>query len=152
VPNDREGLLAWTEVNQRMEQARVYWVSTVDRTGRPHATPVDGLWRDNLLYFGGSPQTRRNRNLEGNPAVCVHLESGSEVVILHGEARLTQADEPLARWLAEATTAKYGYPSRPEEYQASGVHVFRPSHAFAWKRFPTDATRYRFGPAIDREA
>lgn len=29
--------------------------------------------------------SRRNRNLARNPAVCVHLESGSDVVILYGE-------------------------------------------------------------------
>jgi hypothetical protein len=37
---------------------------------------------------------RRNRNPAQNPAVCVHLESGSNVVILHGEAReLGEKDE-----------------------------------------------------------
>jgi nitroimidazol reductase NimA-like FMN-containing flavoprotein (pyridoxamine 5'-phosphate oxidase superfamily) len=149
VPRHRKDLLPWSHVSRRMEEARVYWATTVDPQGRPHATPVDGLWRDDALYFGGSPTTRRNRNLETNPAVCLHLESGSDVVILHGQARLTKIDETMAAWLAEASTRKYGFPAKPQDFR-EGVHVFRPSVAFAWAQFPKDVTRFRFGP--DREA
>ncbi len=51
-------------------------------------------------YFGGSPQTRRNRNLVETPAVCVHLESRSDVVILHGDAQELRAPVPkdATRW------------------------------------------------------
>jgi hypothetical protein len=146
VPRTRQGLLAWSHVVGRLEEARVYWISTVDPQGRPHATPVDGLWREDALYFGGSPRTRRNRNLEVNPAVCLHLESGTDVVILHGEAHLTSVAAATAAWLAEANSRKYGYPSKPEDYR-SGVHVFRPSIGFAWTRFPKDVTRFRFASA-----
>ena len=145
VPRHQKGLLAWPQVREMLERARVYWVSTVDPHGRPHATPVDGLWWGDALYFGGSPLTRRSRNLESNPAACVHLESGSEVVILHGDVRSTKPDDGLARWLAEANSAKYGYPSRPEDYQDNGVQIFSPSVGFAWKEFPKDVTRFHFG-------
>lgn len=60
VPRDRKGLLPRTHVAERMGQARVYRVSTVDPRRQPHATPLDGSWRDNTLYFrrqpGGPPQ------------------------------------------------------------------------------------------------
>ena len=96
IPTHNKGLLPWSHVSERMAEARVYWISTVDPSGHPHATPVDGLWLDDRLYFGGSPETRRNRNLAQNPSVCVHLENGSDVVILHGEVReLGEADREL---------------------------------------------------------
>ena len=89
-------------MTERMAEAQNYWVCTVSPDGQPHSTPVWGLWLDDRLYFGGGPQTRRNRNLAENPAVCVHLESGSDVVILHGDAQvLREPDLSLVTRLIE---------------------------------------------------
>src|SRR4030095_26752 len=108
-------LLPWSHVTDRMEKSMHYWVSTVSPDGRPHATPVDGLWIEDQLYFGGSPKTKRNRNLSGNPFVCVHLESGSDVVILQGEAHeLRNMEKSLAVRLSEESKRKYGYAPTPE--------------------------------------
>jgi nitroimidazol reductase NimA-like FMN-containing flavoprotein (pyridoxamine 5'-phosphate oxidase superfamily) len=145
IPKHNKGLLSWPDVSERIKSARHYWVCTVSAEGHPHATPVDGLWLDERLYFGGSAETRRNRNLTANPAVCVHLENATEVVILHGEAHeLRGPDRSLTMRLAEASTGKYGYAPKPEEYGAGGVYVFWPRVVFAWKQFPKDATRWRF--------
>jgi nitroimidazol reductase NimA-like FMN-containing flavoprotein (pyridoxamine 5'-phosphate oxidase superfamily) len=145
VPEDKKGLLPWSHVTERMTEAQNYWIGTVSPDGHPHATPVWGLWVDDRLYFGGSPQTRRSRNLAQNPAVCVHLESGSEVVILHGEAEELRAPEQALRLrLIEASAAKYGFKPKPEDYDAPGTFVFRPRMAMAWKQFPKDATRWYF--------
>jgi hypothetical protein len=145
VPKDKKGLLPWSHVTERMTQAQNYWISTVSPDGRPHATPVWGLWLDDRLYFGGGPQTRRSRNLIDNPAVCVHLESGSDVIILHGVAREFGAqDQSLIARLIDASAHKYGYKPKPEEYAAPGVFVVLPRMVLAWKQFPKDATRWRF--------
>jgi hypothetical protein len=99
------------------------------------------------MVQSGSPQTRRSRNLAANPAVCVHLESGSDVVILHGEAHPLRApDRSLATRLIEASLKKYGYAPKPEDYEASAetTYVLRPRWALAWKQFPKDATRWHF--------
>ena len=63
IPKNNKGLLPWSHVTDRMAKAVHYWVCTVDPNNHPHVTPLDGLWLDDNLYFGGSPQTRRNRNL-----------------------------------------------------------------------------------------
>jgi len=39
---------------------------------------------------------------------------------------------------------KYGYAPKPEDYEASGVQIFRPLTVFAWKQFPKDVTRWQF--------
>jgi nitroimidazol reductase NimA-like FMN-containing flavoprotein (pyridoxamine 5'-phosphate oxidase superfamily) len=143
IPKDKKGLLPWSHVSERMAKATHYWVCTVDPDGRPHATPVDGLWLDDQLYFGGSPKTRRNRNLAANSAVAVHLESAMDVVILHGDAHELRApDRSLAIRLSEASVKKYGYGPRPEDFAAGGTFVFRPQMALAWTKFPKDATRW----------
>jgi nitroimidazol reductase NimA-like FMN-containing flavoprotein (pyridoxamine 5'-phosphate oxidase superfamily) len=146
VPKDKKGLLPWSHVTERMAEAQNYWICTVSPDGRPHATPVWGLWIDDRLYFGGSPQTRRNRNLAENPAVCVHLESGSDVLILHGDAHELRApDRSLVARLIEVSKSKYGYAPKAEDYDKTpGTYVFRPRWVLAWKQFPKDATRWNF--------
>jgi hypothetical protein len=142
VPKGKKGLLPWSYVTERMTGALHYWVCTVCPDGQPHATPVDGLWLDDRLYFGGSPQTRRNRNLAENPAVCIHLESADDVLILHGEAQLHTPERALALRLAKASQLKYGYAPKPEDYEATPVHVFRPRVVFAWRPPLKEATRW----------
>jgi Pyridoxamine 5'-phosphate oxidase len=144
VPKHNKGLLPWSHVIDRMSQAMHYWICTVGPDRRPHVTPVDGLWLDDHLYFGGSPKTRRNRNLATNPAASVHLDGSTDVVILHGDTYLDKPDPALAVRLSQASTEKYGYAPRPEEYEVSGVQVFHPRVVFAWKEFPKDVTRWEF--------
>ena len=86
VPESLDGTLPWQHVTERLKKALHYWVSTVDSNQRPHATPVWGAWVEETLYFDGSPQTKRGRNLKGNPNIAIHLESGLDVLIIHGKA------------------------------------------------------------------
>lgn len=146
VPETQQGMLPWSHITARMNEAQNYWVCTVSPEGQPHATPVWGLWLDDRLYFGGGPKTRRQRNLAANPAVCIHLESGADVVILHGEAHpLGKPERALTLRLIEISRQKYGYAPSPEEYEAGeNITVFRPRKVLAWTQFPQDATRWQF--------
>lgn len=145
VPRHAKELLPWSHVGERMAEARTYWVCTVSPDGRPHATPVSGLWLDDRLYFSGDPATRSQRNLKDNPAVCIHLDNSMEVVILHGEVReLGAVDHARAVRLAEANNAKYGYGTKVEDYEKgrTGVWEFRPRVVFAWQDGLAAATRW----------
>ena len=145
ISKSAKGLLPWSHVDQRMRKAMRYWVASVDPDGRPHATPIDGMWIDGKLYFGGSPSTRRNRNLVANPAACVHLEEAMDVVILHGDAReLRDVSPDLSRRIIEHSKEKYGFAPPVDDLGAGGIFVFEPRLAFAWKDFTKDATRFRF--------
>src|SRR4029453_15262476 len=94
VPNDRKGVLPWSHASKKMSEALHYWVCTVYSQGRPHATPVDGLWLDDALYFGGSPETRRHRNIKGNREICVPLERAADVIIVGATPRARFRDPP----------------------------------------------------------
>ncbi|NWG16569.1 MAG: pyridoxamine 5'-phosphate oxidase family protein, partial [Chloroflexi bacterium] len=110
VPTGSEGLLPWSYVTGRMAAARYYWIGTSRPDGRPHTMPTWGVWLDDTLYFGGSPETRWARNLAANPRVSVHLENAEEVVILEGSVtKLTEAnaDPALLTRLDDAYEAKY---------------------------------------------
>ncbi len=139
IPASLEGALPWRHVDERMGQARNYWVGTVGPDGRPHAVPVWGVWVENILYFGGGPQTRWSRNLAANPEVAVHLESGEDVVILEGRVgRIEDPQHPLLAKIDDAYEMKYGLRHGPP------VWVLQPRVVLAWSQFPANATRWRF--------
>ena len=144
ISESAEGLLPWSHVDERMSKALRYWVSTVDGEGRPHATPVDGMWIDGKLYFGGNPATRRNRNLVANAAACVHLEEAMDVVILQGDAHeLDSVSRELSERIIQNSKEKYGFAPPVDDLGAGGIFEFEPSLVFTWKDFTKDATRFR---------
>ena len=144
VAADEEPLLSWSRVVERLEQARNYWLATTIPDGRPHVTPIWGVWVDGAFYFDGIPTARWARNMAANPSIAVHLESGDDVVVLEGTAedidRVTDAD--LAARIVGVWDAKYG--SELPQPAARGIFRLRPQVARGWSRFPHDATRWRF--------
>lgn len=141
IPNSKKGMLPWSHVVERMPKPRNYWVSTTQPDGRPHVVPVWGVWVDGTFYHGGGPNTRKARNLEKNPAMVVHLESGDDVVIIEGVAeKLTEenADPALLKRIDDAYEAKYNM------RHGAPVWALRPRKAFAWTQYPTNCTRWIF--------
>jgi hypothetical protein len=141
VAESSVGLLPWTHIDARMSGARNYWIGTARPDGRPHAMPVWGVWLDGTFYFGTDRSSRKSRNLQHNPAVVVHLESGDEVVIIEGIASEYRGE--LAP-IDQAYAAKYGM----KLSEAPGdlvIYAVAPATAFAWSEneFPRNATRWR---------
>lgn len=137
-------MLPWSHVTERLEQARNYWLATTRPDGRPHVTPVWGVWVDEALYVDGHPATRWARNIAANPAVSVHLESGDDVVILEGTMEDTVTDEQLGGRIVAAWNAKYGR-LQPDP-AGSGMFRVRPRSARAWSTSSLeDGTRWQLG-------
>jgi hypothetical protein len=152
VPDSDEGMVSWEWAVEQLTQARNYWFSTTRPDGRPHAMPAWAVWVDNALYFDGSPETRRGRNLAVNPEIVVHLESGDHVVVLEGAVQEAGGPDPgLASRLVAAFEAKYGashdYHPTPTQWDSGGLWVLRPRVAFGWTEFPKALTRWRFAGA-----
>jgi Pyridoxamine 5'-phosphate oxidase len=134
----------WSAVRERLEQAPRYWLVTLRPDGRAHVVPVDGVWLDDAWWYGGSPATLHQRNLERDQRVVVHLEDAMAAVILEGTMRRVTPPAELTSRLMAASKAKYGYGPPPEAY-AAGIWALYPERARAWSAFPTDVTRFRFG-------
>lgn len=147
IPESVEGTLPWGYVDEKMSEARNYWIATVRPDGRPHVMPVWGVWLDGSLYIEGSPETIRHRNIASTPHIAVHLENGSQVVIMEGEANETGKPAPeLAQRLSQVFTSKYtsmGYSPGPDNWDKGGLYQFTPQKVFAWTNFPKDTTRWR---------
>jgi general stress protein 26 len=130
-------MLPWDWAEERLAASRNYWIVTSSEDGAPNAAPVWGVWADGAVYFGTNPRSRKGQNLARDQRVVVHLESGDEVVILHGEVEIHEVDDSIL----DAYEAKYGY--RPP-----GTKLFRlrPRRALAWLEadYPKTATRFDF--------
>ncbi|HSM57378.1 MAG TPA: pyridoxamine 5'-phosphate oxidase family protein [Candidatus Sulfomarinibacteraceae bacterium] len=148
VPDHDENLLPWSHARERLQQSQNYWISTVRANGSPHATPIWAVWLDDKLYFDGSPETQRGKNLARDPRIVAHLESGSDVVIVEGEARpLSSPPRSLTERVAAAYRDKYadlGYAPQADQWDEGGLYEMQPRKALAWTSFPTNCTRWRF--------
>src|SRR5207245_10931987 len=86
APGGLESLLPWSYVEVRLRAASNYWITTVGPNARPHARPVDGVWVDGALCFGGAPEGRWARNLMMNPSIPAPLSRDAEAHIHEGTA------------------------------------------------------------------
>jgi hypothetical protein len=108
---ENAGAVPWPEALDRVAQAGLYWVATVRRDGRPHVTPVVGVWAADAFYFTTGEDEQKSKNLAANPhcAVitgCNTWDAGFDT-ILHGDAVVVR-DLPLLRTVADTFRAKYG--------------------------------------------
>lgn len=102
----------WAAAVGQLEQAEIFWLSTVRPDGRPHVTPLIAVWYDHALYFCTGADERKAKNLAAN-AHCILTtgrnsmhEDGLDVVVEGDAVRLTDAAR-LQR-VADAYEAKYG--------------------------------------------
>jgi general stress protein 26 len=141
-------LLDWNAVADRIAAARNYWLATITDDDRPYLRPVDGVFVDSTLAFGGSPATRWVRHLQQRPAVTVSLPDDDHAVVLEGDVDLVTDDQlPIAALVGAANVSKY------PQYFADGAEflpfwALRPRRVFAWSLtgFPNRATRFDFEP------
>lgn len=100
-------LRSWDECRERLTDAELYWLAVTRRDGRPHTVPIGGVWWQDRLWFNTAPTTIIARALGREPHMAVHLESGDDVLIVEGVARLAGGEE-LPDVVVKACTDKYG--------------------------------------------
>jgi hypothetical protein len=129
--------LGWDEIERRFSDAQNWWVATSGDAG-PHAVPVWGVVVDGALHFYSEDSTVRSRNLAGDERLVLHLESGSDVLILHGTA--TRGDAAGAHPAINAAyAAKYADPTDleflpdAEGMQGARLWTVSPERAIAWR-------------------
>src|ERR1700733_16117413 len=57
---------AWSQARDELAEAELYWLSTVRPDGRPHVTPLLGVWLEGALYFCTGSNERKAKNLSVN--------------------------------------------------------------------------------------
>jgi general stress protein 26 len=146
---------AWAEARGRLEDAQVYWLSTVRPDGRPHVTPLLTVWLDRALYFCTGPGERKAKNLARNPHCvlttgCNALDEGLDLVV-EGDAARVSDDARLAR-IADVYESKYGsdwrFAVRDGAFYGEGgealVFEVAPAAVFGFGKGEFSQTRWRF--------
>jgi nitroimidazol reductase NimA-like FMN-containing flavoprotein (pyridoxamine 5'-phosphate oxidase superfamily) len=100
----------WSQARDELAGAEVYWLSTVRPDGRPHVTPLLGIWLEGALYFCTGPNERKAKNLSTN-CNCV-LTTGQSTLdgldlVIEGTAEAVSDHAELGR-VASTYETKYG--------------------------------------------
>jgi hypothetical protein len=144
-------LLAWAWAEQRLRAAHNYWIATTCPDGRPHCRPVWGVWLPDGFWF--STGSRARHNLAADPRISVNLESGTQVVIVEGEATAMRGAERLQAFLT-AYNRKYDWDisaTADGVADSSGAegpaYRVRPRIVFGWDTDMRAPTRWTFREA-----
>jgi nitroimidazol reductase NimA-like FMN-containing flavoprotein (pyridoxamine 5'-phosphate oxidase superfamily) len=149
------GPTPWSDAAQVLEDAELYWLTTVRSDGRPHVTPLIGVVEGGAVHFCTGLGEQKARNLEGGRQVALTTGNNSWArgldVVVEGTA-VRVADNAVLQRLADAFEAKYGSVWRFEVGDGvfgTGEHVaavFRiePDKVLAFAKQPHGQTRYRF--------
>lgn len=140
--------IEWGAVAARLGEAHYYWVHTTGPQGAPGASPVWGVVDDDTFYMYTFRSSVKARNLALDPRLVVHLESGSDVTIVHGIAvdLGPPAEHPD---IVGAFESKY---SRPEEvpFLPSSdpgfdvMYSIEPHRALVWSLPDSEASTRRW--------
>ncbi|SRR5581483_2582220 len=145
----------WRDVRGVLEDAQLWWVTTVRRDGRPHVTPLTAVWQDERLCFCTGPGEQKAVNLRGNDRVALTTgtntwKQGLDVVVEGRAVRVTDDDE--LRVLAGLWRSKYDgdwdYDAHGGQFHHAGgaadVFAVAPAKVLAFAKGQFAQTRYRF--------
>lgn len=148
----------WSRVAEVLAGAELYWLTTVRGDGRPHVTPLVGVWVDSpdepafVFCTGSDEQKARNLKRNANVAVTTGVNAwkdGLDVVVEGATARLT-GEETLKR-IADLYREKYSgewdFDNDGEVFDPEGVraHVLRvtPTKVIAFAKSPHGQTTFK---------
>lgn len=101
----------WADTERALATAELYWLTTVRADGRPHVTPLIGVFADGAVHFCTGLGEQKARNLEHNDHVAVTTGTNTWAegldVVVEGRAVRVSGSETLQR-LADAWEATYG--------------------------------------------
>jgi general stress protein 26 len=147
----------WEETRRTVEDAELFWITTVRVDGRPHVTPLVAIWLDGAIHFATGAGEQKAVNLRTNQNVILTTgrsdwEKGLDVVIEGEAVRVT--DERILEQLAEAWAAKWDgrwhYEVHQDGFQHEGgndavlVFAVKPAKVFAFAKGTFGQTCHRF--------
>jgi general stress protein 26 len=145
----------WHDVRRAIEEAELFWITTVRADGRPHVTPLPAVWRNDALYFCTGADEQKGVNLRTNANCALTTgnnlwKSGLDVIVEGHAERVT--DDGLLHHLADAWESKYqgdwhfdvaNGAFRHEEGEALVFEVV-PAKVLAFAKGAFAQTRFRF--------
>ena len=150
----------WEETRRVLENAELFWITTVRVDGRPHVTPLVAVWLDEAIHFATGAGEQKAVNLRTSQNVilttgCNEWEQGLDVVV-EGEAVHVIDERVLAR-LATAWATKWDgrwhYDVQQQSFRHEGgndpvlVFAVKPAKVLAFAKGTFGQTRHSFSAA-----
>lgn len=147
----------WEETRRALEDAELFWISTVRADGRPHVTPLVAVWLDDAIHFATGHDEQKAVNLRTNRNVILttgsnEWERGLDLVVEGTAVQVT--DESVLGRLAEAWASKWDgrwhYEVRDGGFRHEGgtgavlVFAVKPVKVLAFAKGTFGQTRHRF--------
>jgi len=148
MPDANAESASWIQIASRLAPSRSYWLGTTNRDDSPHAAPVWGVVVDESLYIYSERKTVKAGNLGRDSRGVVHLESGENVVIVHGHFDDLGIPQLVPK-VMEALDQKYEGPD-DAQYLPSADPSFdvlfrlRPQKALLWHLRDFENTQQRW--------
>jgi predicted pyridoxine 5'-phosphate oxidase superfamily flavin-nucleotide-binding protein len=157
--SEAEQPVDWSQVEEALAAAELYWLTTVRKDGRPHITPLIGAWVDDGFVFCTGPEEQKAQNLVASTAVAVTTgvntwNDGLDVVV-EGDAERVTGRDTLTR-LADAIREKYhgvwdftprddgfGHTDGSGDSHIAYVYRVPPDKVLAFAKSPHGQTRFR---------
>lgn len=148
----------WEETERFLQDAELFWVTTVRSDGRPHVTPVVAAWAEGAVWFSTGAEEQKFANLQANSHVvmttgCNRWDFGLDVVV-EGVARHVTDDAILDRIVtafAPKWDGRWKFGVRDGAFKVpwgeglAMVFSVAPDRVFAHKKGdPFGATTHRF--------
>lgn len=152
---DADEPLDGNTVRKALASAELYWLTTVRSDGRPHVTPLVGVWVNDSFVFctGGDEQKARNLEYGNSVAVTTGTNAWNDGldVVVEGRADRVLGIDALTD-LADAYRDKYGddwdYDADDEVFDPEGGRalVFRvePTKVIAFSKAPHGQTTFKW--------
>ena len=149
----------WAQARRQIDEAEVFWLSTVRPDGRPHVTPLLAVWHDHAMHFCTGPDERKAENLKQNPqCILTTGQNGLDGLDLVVEGRAVRVtDRAELDQVAGAYESKYGaHFTAPEGTWFGLSDAIRAGNVLLYRVTPTTVlgfgkgeqfsqTRWRFG-------
>jgi len=145
----------WESVADALGRAEVYWISSVRPDGRPHVTPILGIWSADSFVFCTGPDERKAANLVGNPSCAVttgtNVLDGLDLVVEGEVVALREAPDLAA--LADGLVAKYGqWFAEPDGTWAGLAAAIRTEGVLVFRLLPRRVLAFGKGDVFSQSA
>jgi general stress protein 26 len=153
--DDGTDAVSWDDTRRVIEDAPLFWITTVRSDGRPHVTPLVAVWLEDALFFSTGAKEQKRINLEHNPRValvtgCNEWERGIDVVV-EGDAVQVTDDDLLSR-LGDVWKTKWDgfwrFEARDGAFHHDGITALafsvKPTRVLAFSKRPFTHTVHRF--------
>ena len=146
----------WEETRRIIEEAELFWVTTVRDDGAPHVTPLVAVWLDDALHFCTGADEQKGVNLAANAHVvlttgCNRWDDGIDVVVEGNADQVTDHDRlvRLAAAWAQKWDGRWQFAVDGDAFKADGagqplVYAVAPTKVLAFAKGDFSHTRHLF--------